>query len=82
MCKLLSDNDWNGITVAHRKQKEFRLTRTMGKVAVEVCTSPAPPVWDVPMLVGIVRMYNGEIVERQWHTSAQAARAAVEGWRV
>lgn len=80
MCKLLSDNDWNGIAVALRKQKEFGLTRTMGHATVKVCTAPATAAWDVPMLVGI-EMDNGEVKIRQWLTSAEAARVVVEGWK-
>ena len=80
MCKLLSDNDWNGIAVAQRKQKEFRLTRSMGRATVEICTAPASAAWEVPMLVGVV-LDNGEVKVRQWLTTVEAARAMVEEWK-
>lgn len=78
---LLSANDWNTIAVALRKMTEVTLTRTMGSVTVEVCTAPAPKVWDDPMLVGVVLKVNGDVRERQWLTSAETARAAVENWK-
>ena len=82
MCRLLSDNDWNGVAVALRKGKEFQLTRSMGSVTVEVCTAPASAAWDVPMLVGVVLKNNGAVSDRQWLPSVEAARETVERWRV
>lgn len=82
MSRLLSENDWNGIAVALRKGKEFQLTRSMGSVTVEVCTAPASAAWDVPMLVGVVLKHNGEVRNRQWLPSVEAARETVERWKV
>lgn len=50
---LLSSDDLHTLSAAMSAQKEITLTRARGDAVVTACVKPAPPVWDVPMIVRV-----------------------------
>lgn len=78
---ILTDNDWSRLAHALREMWEDRVEITMGRDSVEVRTAWAGHGWTVAMIVGVVLRRDGEVRERQWVESVEAARAAVKKWR-
>ena len=79
---LLTDNDWSRLSRALREMREDRVEISMGRDSVEVRTARAGHGWTVAMIVGVVFRRDGEVRERQWVESVEAARAAAERWKI
>ena len=77
---LLTDNDWSRLSRALREMREDRVEITMGRDSVEVRTARAGHSWTVAMIVGVVLRRDGEVRERQWVESVEAARMIVRRW--
>ena len=78
---LLTDNDWSRLSRALREMRADRVEISMGRDSVEVRTARAGHGWTVAMIVGVVFRRDGEVRERQWVESVEAARAATERWK-
>ena len=78
---LLSENDWHSLEVSLRKMNDVTLYRTLGDVKVEASTVHVNKAWPVAMLVGI-KVESGHKIQRQYFQSVQAARVALEGWKL
>ena len=77
---IMPDNDWARLSRALREMREDRVEITMGRTSIEVCTARAGLGWTVAMIVGVVLRRDGEIRERQWVESVEAARKLVRRW--
>lgn len=77
---MLSDNDWSRLARALREMREDRVEVTMGHTSIEVQTARAGRGWTVAMIVGVVLRRDGEVRERQWVESVEAAREIVRRW--
>lgn len=77
---LLTDNDWSRLARALREMREDTVEITMGRDSVEVRTARAGRGWTVAMIVGVVLRRDGEVRERQWVESVEAARMIVRRW--
>lgn len=77
---LLTDNDWSRLSRALREMREDRVAVTMGRTSIEVQTARAGHGWTVSMIVGVVLRRDGEIRERQWVESVEAAKMIVRRW--
>lgn len=77
---IMPDNDWARLSRALREMREDRVEITMGRDSVEVRTARAGHSWTVAMIVGVVFRRDGEVRERQWVESVEAARKIVRRW--
>ena len=77
---LLTDNDWSCLSRALREMREDTVEITMGRDSVEVRTARAGHGWTVAMIVGVVLRRDGEVRERQWVESVEAAKMIVRRW--
>lgn len=77
---FLSDNDWSRLSRALREMREDRVEVTMGRTSIEVQTARAGHSWTVAMIVGAVFRRDGEVRERQWVESIEAARMIARRW--
>lgn len=77
---LLTENDWSRLARALRELREDRVEVTMGRTSIEVQTARAGRGWTVAMIVGVVLRQDGEVRERQWVESVEAAREIVRRW--
>ena len=67
---LISENDLNALSAAHRAHKPLTLTRTLGDVTVTVRTLPASEAWGVSYLVQI-RVERGHRTDIQTFESVR-----------
>lgn len=77
---IMPDNGWSRLARALREMREDRVEITMGRTSIEVCTALAGHGWTVAMIVGVVLRRDGEIRERQWVESVEAAKMIVRRW--
>lgn len=77
---LLTENDRSRLSQALREMREDTVEITMGRDSVEVRTARAGHSWTVAMIVSVVLRRDGEIRERQWLESVEAARERVRRW--
>lgn len=77
---MLSDNDWYRLARALCELREDRVEVTMGRTSIEVQTARSGRGWTVAMIVGVVLRRDGEVRERQWVESVEAAREIVRRW--
>ena len=68
---LISADDLNALTVAHRAHKPLTLTRSLGGIEVTVRTLPAREAWGVSYLVQVR-------VEREHRTDIQTFESVRE----
>lgn len=72
---LVTENDWSRLSIALREMREDSVGVTMGRTSIEVRTARAGRGWTVAMIVG-VRVESGNMVQRQYFESVEAARRA------
>lgn len=50
---LLTDKDFRILESAFQHQKEYLITMTLNNYSISVSVTPAPPIWNQPMLIQV-----------------------------
>lgn len=77
---IISRNDWRSVEAALERGETITLLRSLGGIRITVQVVEGSKIWEAPMLVS-VEMLSHNKVQRQYFTTAEAARMAVSEWR-